>query len=189
MYFWYLQFSQKTSKKIRLYYYGTSSWIDFVRFLGELKTPKRHFEINWPLNSATCRIIIEGMLMVHIYIFLCQTATFLQLEAIRMQIFFFEFFKQTFIHSRKIYAFHMEETILWCRSHWSEITDLILWVLLRVFQPKKNLFRQTKFRQPLTADVFLIDSFSNPKHLVKVWQTRDKNRMHGQENQLGTIHI
>ena len=47
-----------------------------------------------------------------IYIFLCQTATFLQLEATRMQIFFFEFFKQTFIYSRKIYAFHMEETVL-----------------------------------------------------------------------------
>ena len=27
-----------------------SSWIVFVRFLGELKTPKRHFEINWPLR-------------------------------------------------------------------------------------------------------------------------------------------
>ena len=49
MSFWYLQFSQKTNEKIRLYYYGTSSRIVFVRFLGELKTPKRHFEINWPL--------------------------------------------------------------------------------------------------------------------------------------------
>ena len=28
---------------------GTSSRIVFVHFLGELKTPKRHFEINWPL--------------------------------------------------------------------------------------------------------------------------------------------
>ena len=28
----------------------TSSRIVFVRFLGELKTPKRHFEINWPLG-------------------------------------------------------------------------------------------------------------------------------------------
>ena len=42
----YLQFSQKTNEKIRLYYYGTSSRIVFVCFLGELKTPKRHFEIN-----------------------------------------------------------------------------------------------------------------------------------------------
>jgi hypothetical protein len=48
---WYLQFSRKTNKKIRLYYYGTSSPILFVRFLGELKTPKIHFEINWPLSS------------------------------------------------------------------------------------------------------------------------------------------
>ena len=47
---WYLQFSQKTNEKIQLYYYGTWSRIVFVRFLGELKTPKRHFEINWPLK-------------------------------------------------------------------------------------------------------------------------------------------
>ena len=84
MSFCYLQFSQKTNEKIRLYYYGTSSrtrphlrerggghkehavyhvrerlvishWCKhptvFVRFLGELKTPKRHFEINWPLDT------------------------------------------------------------------------------------------------------------------------------------------
>ena len=44
MSFSYLQFSQKANEKIRLHYYGTSS-----RFLGVLKTPKRHFEINWPL--------------------------------------------------------------------------------------------------------------------------------------------
>ena len=49
MSFRYLQFSQKMNKKIQLYYHGTSSWIVFVRFLGELKMPKRHFEINWPL--------------------------------------------------------------------------------------------------------------------------------------------
>ena len=39
--FLFLQFSQKTKKKIRLYYHGTSSRIVFVYFLGELKTPKR----------------------------------------------------------------------------------------------------------------------------------------------------
>ena len=49
MSFWYLQFSQKINKKFWIYYYGTSSRIVFVLFLGELKTPKRHFEINWPL--------------------------------------------------------------------------------------------------------------------------------------------
>ena len=46
MSFWYHQFSRTTNEKIRLYYYGTSSLIIFVRFLGELKTPERHFEIN-----------------------------------------------------------------------------------------------------------------------------------------------
>ena len=44
-----LQFSQKKNEKIQLYYYGTSSRIVFVHFLGELKTPKRHLESNWPL--------------------------------------------------------------------------------------------------------------------------------------------
>ena len=38
--------SPKNQRKIQLYYYGTSSRIVFVRFLGELKIPKRHFEIN-----------------------------------------------------------------------------------------------------------------------------------------------
>ena len=33
-------------KKNPLYYYGTSSRIVFICILGELKTPKRHFEIN-----------------------------------------------------------------------------------------------------------------------------------------------
>ena len=46
MSFWYLQFSQETNEKIQLYYYGTSSRIVFLRILGELKTPKRHFQIN-----------------------------------------------------------------------------------------------------------------------------------------------
>ena len=57
MSFWYLQFSQKTNKKIRLYYYGISSRIVFVRFLGELKTQKRHFEINWPLCISKFSLI------------------------------------------------------------------------------------------------------------------------------------
>ena len=42
----------KTNRKIPLFYDVTSSRIVFVCFLGELKTPKRHFEINWPLEGA-----------------------------------------------------------------------------------------------------------------------------------------
>ena len=41
--------SPKNEQKIRLYYYGTfylKSQIVSICFLGELKTPKRHFEIN-----------------------------------------------------------------------------------------------------------------------------------------------
>ena len=49
MYFRYVQFFQKTNEKIQPNCYGTSSRIVFVRFLEELKTSKRHFEINWPL--------------------------------------------------------------------------------------------------------------------------------------------
>ena len=46
MSFWYLQFSQKTNEKIWLYYYGTSSWIVFVRFLGRVEDIKKTFR-NW----------------------------------------------------------------------------------------------------------------------------------------------
>ena len=38
--------SKKRVKKIRLYYYGASTRIVFVRFLGGMKIPKIHFEIN-----------------------------------------------------------------------------------------------------------------------------------------------
>ena len=48
----YLPFSQKMNEKIRLYYYGTSSQIVSIRFLGELKTPKGHIEINLPLKAS-----------------------------------------------------------------------------------------------------------------------------------------
>ena len=48
----YLQFSQNINETIQLYYYATSSRIVFVCFLGELKTPKRHFEINCPLGEV-----------------------------------------------------------------------------------------------------------------------------------------
>ena len=36
--------------------YGTSSRIVFVRFLGELMTTKRHFEINWPLRESEAQL-------------------------------------------------------------------------------------------------------------------------------------
>ena len=44
-------FLQKTNKRILLYYYETSGWLVFV-FWRKLKTPKRHFEINWPLGCV-----------------------------------------------------------------------------------------------------------------------------------------
>ena len=43
--------SKNEWKFLTLLYYGTSSRIVFVHFLGELKTPKRHLEINWPLKA------------------------------------------------------------------------------------------------------------------------------------------
>ena len=48
---------KKTNKKIQLYYNGNSSRNGFVRFLGELRKPKRHFEINWPLTQPTLKTI------------------------------------------------------------------------------------------------------------------------------------
>ena len=61
MSFWYLQFSQKTNKKIRLHYYGSIKLNCFHSFLGELKTPKRHFEINWPLADLLYSIVVACM--------------------------------------------------------------------------------------------------------------------------------
>ena len=46
----------KTNENIQLYYYGTSSRIVFVRFLGVLKTQKRHFKMNWPLHRPKSSI-------------------------------------------------------------------------------------------------------------------------------------
>ena len=40
------QFLQKTNKKIRPTYYGSSVRIIFVHFIEELKSLKRHFEMN-----------------------------------------------------------------------------------------------------------------------------------------------
>ena len=45
--------SKKLTKNFNLHnYHGISSRIVFVRFLEELKTPKRHFEIKWPLAQT-----------------------------------------------------------------------------------------------------------------------------------------
>ena len=41
--------SSKKSTKNQPNYHDTSGRIVFVHFLEELKTPKRHFEIDWPL--------------------------------------------------------------------------------------------------------------------------------------------
>ena len=60
----FLVFFQKTNKKIQPNY-GTSSRIVFVRFLEELKTPKEHFEINWPLvtiNGPILTSILDGLI-------------------------------------------------------------------------------------------------------------------------------
>ena len=50
---WYISsILQKNDQKFWLYYYGASSRIVSVCLLGELNTPKRHFEVNWPLNDG-----------------------------------------------------------------------------------------------------------------------------------------
>ena len=54
MTFLYSQFSQNLNKKIQLNHYNTLGRLVFVHFLGELKTSKRHFEINWPLKTSFC---------------------------------------------------------------------------------------------------------------------------------------
>ena len=51
---WSPGFSQKTNEKIQLYYYDTSGWLVFW---GKLKTPKRHFKINWPLTGFAIGVL------------------------------------------------------------------------------------------------------------------------------------
>ena len=58
---YYIILFQKTNEKIRPNYYDTWSRIVFVRFLGELKAPKRLFEINWPLLGQSETYIFNGM--------------------------------------------------------------------------------------------------------------------------------
>ena len=53
-------FFQKMNENNQPNYYGTSSWIVFVRFLKNLKTPKRHFEINWPLQKSIKNDFTQG---------------------------------------------------------------------------------------------------------------------------------
>ena len=51
MSFWFLQFTQKTNE-------NNSTWGTIVAksiFFVELKIPKRHFEINWPLGGRQCQ--------------------------------------------------------------------------------------------------------------------------------------
>ena len=58
---WYPQFFQKRTIKRKnsiWQYYDTSGRIVSVRFLEELKTPKRHFEINWPLENLNFNLIL-----------------------------------------------------------------------------------------------------------------------------------
>ena len=50
-------------KRTKKFYFTTMvpRRIVFVRFLGELKTPKRHFEINWPLERKLFFLIKSKM--------------------------------------------------------------------------------------------------------------------------------
>ena len=58
----YLQFSQKTNKRKINFTTMVPQVIVFVRFLGELKTPKRHFEINWTLQKRNwCWIQVSAI--------------------------------------------------------------------------------------------------------------------------------
>ena len=43
----------------KLYYYETSVWLVFVYLLEEIKEPKNHFEINWPLGSLTFECFVQ----------------------------------------------------------------------------------------------------------------------------------
>ena len=57
---WHLLHNVKSTVKSSSIY--TSSRIVLVPFLEELKTPKRHFEINWPLNKIFISLGSIGMM-------------------------------------------------------------------------------------------------------------------------------
>ena len=61
MYFWYLQFYQKTNEKIRLNYYGTLSQSVFRSFFERIEDTKSHFEINWPLIEISSQQELNAM--------------------------------------------------------------------------------------------------------------------------------
>ena len=63
MSFWCLQISQKTNR---------NPGKNFVGFLGDLKTPKGHFEINWPLPKMQ----IFGFLHRFNYLIIVSTIVF-----------------------------------------------------------------------------------------------------------------
>ena len=53
MSFWYLQFSQKTNKKFNFTTMVPEVELFLFLFWGELKTPKRRIEINWPSTKLS----------------------------------------------------------------------------------------------------------------------------------------
>ena len=53
-------FFKNTNEWILLYYYDTSGWLVFVRFLEEIDDHKNHFEINWPLRDFYERFILSS---------------------------------------------------------------------------------------------------------------------------------
>ena len=59
MSFWCLQFSQKTNENNPTWGTIVVKSNFFVCFLGELKIPKRHFEINWPLATAAYIFLVD----------------------------------------------------------------------------------------------------------------------------------
>ena len=61
MSFWCLQFSQKRMKNNSTWGTIVAKSIFFVHFWGELKIPKRHFKINWPLTETVYYLRLYGM--------------------------------------------------------------------------------------------------------------------------------
>ena len=62
MSFWCLQFSQKTNENNLTWGTIVVKSNFFVRFLGEFKIPKRHFEFNWPLlrQQTSQKLLLIG---------------------------------------------------------------------------------------------------------------------------------
>ena len=105
MSFWCLLFSQKRNENNSTRGTIVVKSNFFVRFFGELKIPKRHFEINWPLEEEEILIVSIWALWIICFMYLHLIFKFLR-HHIMFKIFLNSHFIFTFLFTR--YFFNIQ---------------------------------------------------------------------------------